>query len=76
MSTLKRPDWVAYVAALVEAPDNSVDHEIGRRVWELSTRDDILVYLTQVMTDNARESRAFRVAWMVWKLLSGIEAAA
>lgn len=76
MSTLHRPEWLEYVDALVAAPDGSVDHEIGRRVWELSTRDDILVYLTEVMTDNARDTRAFRVAWMVWKLLSGIEAAA
>lgn len=76
MSNLKRPRWMDYVALLLDAPDDSVDHEIGRRVWELSTRDEILEYLTEVMTENVKGTRAFNVAWMVWKLLSGIEAAA
>ena len=71
MSTLHRPPWLEYVEALVRAEEGSVAHEIGQRVWELSTTDAILVYLTDVMTDNPMSTRAFEIAWDVWALLSG-----
>lgn len=70
MSTLHRPPWVEYVAALLYASEGSTAHEIGTRVWELSTTDAIYAYLTDVMTDNAPSTRAFEIAWDIWALLS------
>lgn len=71
MSTLKRPPWVEYVAALVGTEEGSVAHEIGKRVWELSTSDAVYEFVTEVMRDNAPNTRAFEIAWDVWALLSG-----
>ncbi|WP_228002185.1 hypothetical protein [Nocardia australiensis] len=73
--SLIRPAWVEYVAALRNAEGGTVPHEIGARVWELSTRDDIFVYLTDLMTENATNTRAFEVAWDIWALMSGAVAA-
>lgn len=70
MSNLHSPDWVDYVAALVHASESTA-HEIGCRVWELSTYEEILDYLTGLMTENAMNTRAFEVAWDVWALISG-----
>lgn len=70
VSTLHRPPWVEYVAVLVHADEGTVAHEIGKRVWELSTTDAIFVYLTEVMTDPPTR-RAYEIAWDIWALLSG-----
>lgn len=64
------PESVEYVKSLLELPRGSVGHDIGTRVWELSTRDDVLVYLTAVMTRNAASSRSFEIAWDIWALMS------
>lgn len=66
-----RPAWVEYVTALLATPDTTPDHQIGQRLWELPGSDQAYEYLTEVMTENAPNSRAFEVAWDVWALRWG-----
>lgn len=71
MSALPSPDWVDYLSALRANTESTTAHEIGCRVWELETVEDIHHYLTAVMNENAMNTRAYEVAWDVWALLSG-----
>ena len=63
-------DGVAYIKALLDSDHESPSYRIGWRVWMMSSRDEILEYITHVMSANAPESRAFEVAYEIW-LLTG-----
>lgn len=68
-------DSVEYVRTLlVDMPTGSIEHEIGRHVWELSDNEDVLVYLTELMTVNAPNTRAFEIAWDIWVLMAKVAA--
>ncbi|WP_405137487.1 hypothetical protein [Nocardia sp. NBC_01388] len=61
---------VDYAKELVWWPEGTAEHEIGTRVGELSTREEILAYLTEVMTTYAPDTRLFDIAWDVWVLMT------
>jgi hypothetical protein len=67
--------WVLFVEALLDAPEGSEDREVGKHIWELSSDEEILVYLTEQMKSGPG-SRRYVVARTVWALLRGNEVAA
>ncbi|MCM6776237.1 hypothetical protein NDR87_18915 [Nocardia sp. CDC159] len=69
------PECIDFVNSL-RSSELLIDRLIGNRVHRLADRELILEFVTELMTDNVPRSRAFEVAWSVWKLIGGIEAAA
>lgn len=58
-------DGIAYVKELLESEEQgTLPRTIAEQVWMLlmGTRDDLLEYLTAVMTTNARYSEAWQIA--------------
>lgn len=62
-------DGVAYIKALLGADRASASYEIGWQVWMMPGRDQILEYLTTVMTANRAGTRAFEIAYEIWLLM-------
>ncbi|WP_433568097.1 hypothetical protein ACQP1O_42855 (plasmid) [Nocardia sp. CA-151230] len=60
-----------YVKALLAGEEGSLPRIIGERVWALAMadRDQLLEYLTGVMSTNAPSSREFEVAYEIWLLM-------
>jgi hypothetical protein len=67
---------MAHVSALLKAEESSPEYEIGWAVWMTRGRDDVLEYLTEVMTSNMPGSRSFEVAREITLLLGVTGAAA
>ncbi|KIA63045.1 hypothetical protein [Nocardia vulneris] len=70
---------VAFVADLLRTPAESMEHRVGRWVWEIlgdGSRDQVMESVTAVMANNPPQSRTFEVAYDIWLLLGGRGAAA
>lgn len=67
---------VAYVQALLEFEPGTAAREIAVQVMSMSSRGELLEYLTRVMTANPASSRAFEVAYEIWLLIGGAGVAA
>lgn len=70
---------VAFVADLLRTPRESIEHLVGRWVWDVlgdGTRDQVLESVTAVMTAHPPQSRAFELGYEIWLLLGGTSVAA
>lgn len=71
-------DGIEYVKDLLDNEKDPAVRDIAKRVWTLSikNRDEVLIYLTRIMTANPPPSRAFEVAREIWWLMGERGAAA